>query len=107
MPRKTLPIILSESETIRLEQWIRSGSTPQQVVLRCRIIQAAVFGLQDRQMALLLKVRRRTAARWCQRVREQGIGCVWGGIAPGCGRKARLSAVKVAELVAATLHTRP
>ena len=106
MPRKTLPIILSESETTRLEQWIRSGSTPQQVVLRCRIIQAAAAGQQDRQIALALKVRRRTAARWRQRVRQQGIGGVW-EIAPGRGRKARLSAVKVAELVAATLHTRP
>jgi transposase len=106
MPRKTLPIILSESETTRLEQWIRSGSTPQQVVLRCRIIQAAASGQQDRQIALTLKVRRRTAARWRQRARQQGIGCVW-EIAPGRGRKARLGAIKVAELVAATLHTRP
>lgn len=106
MPRKALPIILSESETTRLEQWIRSGSTPQQVVLRCRIIQAAASGQQDRQIALTLKVRRRTAARWRQRVRQQGIGCVW-EIAPGRGRKARLGVVKIAELVAATLHTHP
>lgn len=106
MPRKTLPVTLSESETTRLEQWIRSGSTPQQVVLRCRIIQAAASGQQDRQIALTLKVRRRTAARWRRRVRQQGIGCVW-EIAPGRGRKARLCVAKIAELVAATLHTRP
>src|SRR5580692_11079436 len=106
MPRKTVSITLSASESIRLEQWIRSGSTPQQVVLRCRIIQAAAAGRQDREIALALKVRRRTAARWRQRVRQQGIGCVW-EIAAGRGRKPRLGADKMAELVAATLHTHP
>jgi transposase len=106
MPRKTVPITLSEPETIRLEQWIRSGSTPQQVVLRCRILQAAATGQQDREIALAFKVRRRTAARWRQRARQQGIGCVW-EIAAGRGRKPRLGADKMAELVAATLHARP
>jgi transposase len=106
MPRKPVPLTLSDPETIRLEQWIRSGSTPQQVVLRCRMIQGAALGQQDREIALALKVRRRTAARWRQRARQQGIGCVW-EIAAGRGRKPRFGANKVAELVAATLHTRP
>jgi len=87
----------------RLEQWIRSGSTPQQVALRCRIIQAAANGQQDKQIASALGVRKRTAARWRYRVRQQGIGCVW-EIAPGRGRKTRISATKVAEMVKATLH---
>jgi transposase len=106
MPRKTIPIILSESETTRLEQWIRSGSTPQQVVLRCRIVQAAAAGQQDRQIALALEVRRPTVARWRRRVRQQGIGCVW-EIAPGRGRKPRLSPAKISEMVQATLHSHP
>jgi len=89
-----------------LEQWIRSGSTPQQVVLRCRIIHAAASGQQDKQIALTLGVRRRTAARWRHRVRQQGISCVW-DIASGRGRKAQISAAKVAELVEATLHSHP
>src|SRR5258708_705024 len=106
MPRKTCPVILSEAEMARLEQWIRSGSTPQQIVLRCRIIQAAASGQQDKQIAVTLKVRKRTAARWRHRARKQGIGCVW-EIAPGRGRKARITPAKIAEMAEATLHAHP
>jgi hypothetical protein len=38
MPRKSAPVTLTESEIVRLEQWIRAGSTPQQVVLRAGMI---------------------------------------------------------------------
>ena len=31
MPRKSLPVVLTDEEITRLEQWIRAGSTPQQV----------------------------------------------------------------------------
>jgi hypothetical protein len=44
MSRTSLPVILSDAEMIRLEQWIRAGSTPQQVVLRARIIRSAAQG---------------------------------------------------------------
>jgi len=106
MPRKTCPVILSEPELARLEQWIRSGSTPQQVVLRCRIIQAAAGGQQDKQIASTLRVRKRTVARWRHRARQQGIGCVW-EIEPGRGRKVRINAAKVAQMVEGTLHSHP
>jgi len=106
MPQKTVPVNLSESEVARLEQWIRSGSTPQQVVLRCRIILAAASGEQDKQIAGTLGIKRRMAARWRHRARQQGIGCVW-EIAPGRGRKARIGATKIAKIVEDTLHTHP
>ena len=106
MPRKTVPVNLSESEVARLEQWIRSGSTPQQVVLRCRIILAAADGEQDKQIALAFWIGRRMAARWRHRVCQQGIGCVW-EIAPGRGRKARIAPAKITTMVEATLRTHP
>ena len=99
-------MVLSEAEVIRLEQWIRAGSTPQAVVLRSRIILAAAWGQTDQQVARELKVQRRTAALWRQRVCAQGIGCVW-EIAPGRGRKAHYSADRVADMVKATLQTKP
>jgi len=106
MPRKTVPINLAEPEVARLEQWIRSGSTPQQVVLRCRIILAAAGGEQNKQIGAALGIKPRTAARWRRRVCQQGIGCVW-EIASGRGRKARIGSAKIAALVEATLRTRP
>jgi hypothetical protein len=56
MPRKSLPVILSESEILRLEQRVRAGSTPQQVVLRARIILNASRGQSDQQIARELKL---------------------------------------------------
>ena len=106
MSRKSIVIILSEAERVRLEQWVRAGSTPQQVVLRAQIILAAVRGQTDQQIARELKVQRRTAALWRRRVRAQGIGCVW-EIAAGRGRKARYGSETVAKIVTATLQTKP
>src|SRR5882762_7354958 len=106
MSRKSLAVLLSEAEILRLEQWNRAGSTPQQVVLRAQIILAAACGQPDQQIAKELKVQRRTAALWRRRVCEQGIGCIW-EIAPGRGRKAHYGAEVLARIVEATLQTKP
>ncbi len=106
MPHKSLAVTLSKPELIRLEQWIRAGSTPQQVVLRAKIIVRAAGGQSDYQIARELKLQRRTAALWRYRVSEQDIGCVW-EIAPGRGRKARYGQADVRRIVEATLQTKP
>ena len=106
MSRKAPPVSLSSSEILRLQQWVGAGSTPQQVVLRARIILLSGEGKTDLQIAETLEIQRRTVALWRQRVRNQGIGCVW-EIAPGRGRKARYGSQKVAGIVEATLQTKP
>jgi transposase len=106
MSRKSLPVVLTEAEVIRLEQWIRAGSTPQQVVLRARIILGAVAGQSVQVNAAQLGVQRRTVALWCRRVRTQGIGCVW-EIATGRGRKPRYEVEQVGQWIEATLQTKP
>lgn len=106
MSRTSPPVILSEAELNRLDQWIRAGSTPQQVVLRARIIRDAAAGQTDKMIAATLVIRRETAALWRRRVREQGIGCVW-EIAPGRGRKPRYDAARVGRWIKITLQTKP
>ena len=106
MSQKSLPVVLSDAEFIRLEQWIRAGSTPQQVVLRARIILSGAEGHSAKASAQLLGVHRRTVALWRRRACAQGIGCVW-GIAPGRGRKPRYDAARVGQWVEATLQTKP
>jgi transposase len=106
MSRKSLPVVLSESEIVRLEQWIRAGSTPQQVVLRARIILGASQGQSDQRIARELKVQRRTCALWRRRACDQGIGCVW-EIASGRGCKTFYGKAEVARIVEATLQTKP
>jgi transposase len=106
MPRKIIPLVLSEPETERLRQWIRAGSTPQQVVLRSEILLRATQGDSDQKIATDLSVQRRTAALWRARAREQGIGCVW-ETAPGRGRKVRYTKAEVSRIVEATLQSKP
>ena len=106
MSRKSAPVVLTASEVLRLDEWVRAGSTPQQVVLRARIILEASLGRSDQVTATMLGIRRETAALWRRRVREQGIGCVW-EIAAGRGRKPRYDAARVGQWVDATLQTKP
>lgn len=106
MSRKCVPVVLSEAEVIRLKQWVRANSTPQQVALRAGIILALADGGGDKHIAGQFKVHRFTVRLWRQRVRQQGIGCIW-EIAPGRGRKARYGAEVTARIVKATLESKP
>src|SRR5437899_2980913 len=106
MSRKSMPVVLTEAESLRLAEWIRAGSTPQQIVLRARIIQEAALGQSDKSISVILGIRRETASLWRQRVREQGIGCVW-EIATGRGRKPRYDVEHVGQWIKATLQTKP
>lgn len=106
MSRKSAPVVLVADELKRLDDWIRAGSTPQQVVLRAKIIKDAAQGHSDKLIAGTLRIRRETAALWRRRVREQGIGCVW-EIAAGRGRKPRYSADQVGQWIDTTLQTKP
>lgn len=106
MPRKSLSLSLSEEEILRLSQWLRAGSTPQQVVLRARIGLLATQGKTNQQIARELRIQRRTVSLWRRRMRDQGIGCVW-EIAPGRGRKAQYGKEKVASILQATLQSKP
>ncbi|MBW7893746.1 MAG: helix-turn-helix domain-containing protein [Opitutaceae bacterium] len=73
MPRRNLSLQL----TNELDRWIKVGSIPQQVALRARIVRQAAEGASDKQIAHWLSVHPRTVALWRQRVRADGIGCVW------------------------------
>lgn len=106
MSRKCIPVALSEGEFVRLEQWVRAGSTPQQVVLRAKMILAAAKGQGDKAIAKELRVHRFSVGLWRRRVQQQGIGCVW-EIAHGRGRKPRYGAEVAARIVEATLRTKP
>jgi transposase len=74
------------------------GLTPQQVVLRAQIILRAAQGPSVKTTAMALGVRRKTAALWRRRVREQGIGCVW-EIAAGRGRKPHYEAARAEQWI--------
>ena len=52
---------LSADEEQQLQQWVNAHGTPQQVVLRCRIVLAAAAGSTDGDIANDLSVKDRNA----------------------------------------------
>jgi hypothetical protein len=99
MPR-TIPLILSASDQVQIQQWVAAHGTPQQVVLRSRIVLAAASGQSDSAIARLLDTNRKTVILWRARFAAQGLKGLW-EIAPGRGTK------QITAIVEATLHTKP
>jgi hypothetical protein len=97
---------LSASERQQLQQWVAAHGTPQQVVLRCRIVLSAAGGQSDVAIAEQLLVNRKTVIVWRQRFDEQRLDGLW-AIAPGRGRKPSYGIDKIATIVDATLQTKP
>lgn len=106
MARKALPVTLTDAAQAQLQQWVRAQYTPQQVVLRSRIVLLAAEGMQDLEIAQELSINRHTAGLWRRRFCQGGLDEVW-EIAPGRGRKPTYTDRKVAAIVKATLETKP
>lgn len=62
MPRRSASVELAVEESEQLERWIRAGATPQQVVLRAKIVRQAADGSTDKQIAADLSIHPRTVA---------------------------------------------
>ena len=67
MSRLPLAIPLSAEQKTVLETWIQAHGTPQQVVLRCRIVMGKAAGVGDADLAQHLKINRHTCRLWRQR----------------------------------------
>ena len=86
MPRTILALTVSASDREQIQQWLAAHGTPQQVVLRGRIVLAAGSGQSDSEIARLLETNRKTVILWRTRFAEQGLKSLW-QVAPGRGRK--------------------
>ncbi len=106
MAKTASPLILSSEDRICLHGWESAHSTPQQVVLRCRILLGASAGKTNQELAAALEVNRHTVELWRHRGRSEGIRSLW-EVAPGRGRKPRYDQARRDALVTATLQTKP
>jgi transposase/transcriptional regulator with XRE-family HTH domain len=103
----SLPVLsLSNSDQQQLQEWASAFGTPQQVVLRCRIVLAAASGQSDQATAAELAVNRHTVRLWRQRFAQQGLRSLW-EIASGRGRKPSYRAEKIQEIIDTTLQSKP
>ena len=90
----------------RLEHLVRSGKTPQKIVLRARIVLLASQGRPNHAIARQLDTSRPTVLLWRERFSHAGVpGLMRDAKRPG--RKPALSADQVKAVVQATLQTTP
>jgi transposase len=100
------PLALSAEQRRTLETWISARNTPQKVVFRSRIVLLAASGQPNRRIARQLKTSRPTVILWRNRFASGGPLAL-AEDEPGRGRKPVISAGKVKQIVAATLHSHP
>src|ERR1700688_1858194 len=98
MPRKLSSLILDSEQQERIQQWLSAHGTPQQVVLRGRIVLAAAAGQAGSAIARELRTNRKTVRLWRTRFAEGGLESLW-ELAPGRGRKATYGPKKIKALV--------
>jgi transposase len=99
-------LLCDGNQRARLEHLKSSGSTPQKVALRSRIILKAADGQANIVIARELGISRPTVLLWRERFAAAGVPGIMTD-APRPGRKKVLSPQKVKAVVEATLHTTP
>ena len=106
MPAPLSAFVLSAGDRQQLLAWTAAFGTPQQVVLRCRMVLASASGQSDSSIAQQLAVNRHTVRLWRTRFLKQGLSSLW-ETAPGRGRKASYGPEKVQQIITATLQSKP
>lgn len=97
---------LTDEQRRTLEAWVAARTSPQRIVFRSRIVLLAAAGMSNGKIASELKTSRPTVILWRQRFAEGGPVALRED-ATGRGRKPRIGANKIKEIVEATLHTKP
>ncbi len=96
----------SSAHVALMEKWVKAGSTPQSIALRSMIILESHRGKTDQAIGQFLKVSRPTIRLWKRRFVQGGPQALT-IIAPGRGRKSRISKHKVKAIIHATQRSKP
>src|SRR5437879_8137281 len=106
MPSPFPDLALSDIDRQQVQQWVSAFGTPQQVVLRSRIVLGAAAGQSENSLAQQLKTNRNTVRLWRARFTQQGAKSLW-EIAAGRGRKPTYGPEKIKAIIDTTLQTKP
>jgi transposase len=98
--------MMSAEQRTTLEHWLRSGTTPQRVVFRARIVLRAAEGIPSKYIASELDTSQDTVRVWRRRFATGGVGALLLD-APRSGRPRQITAAQEQRVIEATLHTTP
>lgn len=104
--RTRTPINLTEEERERLEAMSRSRTLEGRLVQRAKMVLLAAEGLSNRNIGARLGIDYRTVMCWQNRFRKQGFDGIEKEV-PGRGRKPRIQAETILEVVERTLKAKP
>ncbi len=99
-------LMVSAGQRVILEQLVRARGTPQKLVLRSRIILHAAEGMANNAIAETLGTSRPTVLLWRERFKRLGLAGLEKD-APRPGRQPKIPAAKTAQVIEATLQTKP
>jgi len=105
MGRPTQPIVLTDDERGKLQEWARRPKTSQRLALRARIVLGCAEGLQNRQVAHQLRITDQTVCKWRERFRKARLEGLVDEPRPGAPR--RITDAEVEALITRTLESAP
>jgi transposase len=106
MSQPAEPITVKKQDRAVMDEFVRSGNTPQKVIFRIAIVLGAADGVPNAQLARDLGTTKSSVLKWRARYRENGLEGILDD-APRSGRKKVISTEKEAAIVQATLGTKP
>jgi len=106
MRNPTPALQLADGQREVLETLSKSRTAPHRQVIRAKALLLATKGVANTAIATQLGVSPTSVVAWRARLTEEGLA-KFGKVRDGRGRKPSLSEKKVAEIVHATLHTKP
>src|SRR3954453_1377877 len=105
MGRPTKPIVLSEEERTKLQEWARRPKTAQRLALRARIVLGCAEGWENRKVARHLHITDQTVCKWRERFRTTRLEGLTDEPRPGAPRQ--ITDAEVEGLITRTLETVP
>jgi transposase len=104
--RKAVPVNLNKEQVEELSALANTGSAPQKLAQRCRIVLLAAEGKDNESIGNNLGFTRQKVARWRARYLESGLPGLLRERA-GRGRPAKIKPEDKAELIRRTLEETP
>ena len=102
-PKK--PLLLTNDERLKLQQWARRPKTAQRLALRSRIVLRCAEGLSNQAVARQLGITGATVCKWRERFRTARLEGLADEPRPGAPRA--ISDAQVEDLITRTLESIP